>query len=128
MDYTEMFFQFQYSLLLSLHRLQETHYALLCRGVKKSQRNERGADRQRETPTPQQDCEIKAFSRLAATLKSRFARLPIILLGDLIYACQPVFDLCRKYRWHFIFTFKEGALPALSAEFVTLSDYAPTIA
>lgn len=72
-----------------------------------------------------QDCELKAFSRLAAKLKSRFPRLPIVLLGDSLYACQPVFDLCRKYRWHFIFTFKEGALPALFAEFVALRDYSP---
>ena len=72
-----------------------------------------------------QDCELKAFPRLAEKLKSRFPRLPIILLGDSLYACKPVFDLCNKYRWHFIFTFKKGALPALFADFVALRDYTP---
>jgi len=72
-----------------------------------------------------QDCELKAFPRLAEKLKAHFPRLPIILLGDPLYACQPVFDLCKKYRWHYIFTFKPGRLPALFAEFEALRDYTP---
>jgi hypothetical protein len=72
-----------------------------------------------------QDCELNAFPRLAKKLKANFPRLPIILLGDPLYACQRVFDLCKQYRWHFIFTFKPGRLPALFTEFQALRDYTP---
>jgi len=68
------------------------------------------------------DCELKAFPRLAKKLKANFPRLPIILLGDAIYACNPVFDICNKNRCRYIFTFKQGRLPALFAEFEALRD------
>jgi len=72
-----------------------------------------------------QDCELKAFARLAKTLKSHFPQLPILLLADALYACKPVFDICRRNKWHFIFTLKEGSLPALFGEFETLRDLSP---
>jgi hypothetical protein len=71
-----------------------------------------------------QDCELKAFYRLADKLRAHFPQLPIILLGDSLYACKPVFDLCQKNHWGFIFTFKRGSMPALFAEFETLRDLA----
>jgi len=71
-----------------------------------------------------QDCELKAFARLAEKLRANFPRLPIILLGDTLYACEPVFDICKRNRWHFIFTFKRGGLPAFFAEFEVLRDLA----
>lgn len=72
-----------------------------------------------------QDCELNAFPRLAKKLKANFPRLPIILLGDPLYACQRVFDTCKKNSWHFIITFRQGSLPALFAEFEALRDYTP---
>lgn len=72
-----------------------------------------------------QDCELKAFTRLAEKLKSSFPQLPMILLGDALYANGPVFDRCRKNGWHFIFTFKEGSLPKLFREFTVLKDLCP---
>ena len=36
-----------------------------------------------------QDCETKAFKRLAGKLKEAFPRLPIILLADSLYASEP---------------------------------------
>ena len=60
-----------------------------------------------------QDCEQKAFGRLAATLKELYPRLPICLLGDSLYGCAPVMDICRKMGWSFILVFKEGRTPAL---------------
>jgi len=71
-----------------------------------------------------QDCELKAFARLAKTLKRHFSQLPIILLGDALYANGPVFEICRKNDWHFIFTFKSGSMPAVFAEYETLRDLA----
>jgi hypothetical protein len=72
-----------------------------------------------------QDCELKAFVRLAEKIKGRFPQMPLILLGDALYANGPVFDRCRENGWHFIFTFKSGSLPALFAEYQTLRDLSP---
>jgi hypothetical protein len=60
-----------------------------------------------------QDCERKAFDRLAVKLKDAFPRLPLCIVGDALYADQGIMATCRKNRWHFILTFKEGKLPAL---------------
>lgn len=72
-----------------------------------------------------QDCERRAFPRLAARLKAAFPQLPLVLLGDGLYACGPVLDLCRENRWHYIFTLKENGLPSLWDEFVTLQRLTP---
>ncbi|WP_313134833.1 hypothetical protein [Anaerocolumna sp.] len=48
-----------------------------------------------------QDCERKSFKRLSETLKKIFLRLPICLMGDSLYACEPVFELCKKNKWDF---------------------------
>jgi hypothetical protein len=72
-----------------------------------------------------QDCEQKAFPRLAAKLKANFPQLPIVLVADALYACAPVFAICRNHRWDFIFTFKKGSLPALFQEYETLRDLSP---
>lgn len=45
-----------------------------------------------------QDCERKAFHRLAGRLKKQFPKLPITLLLDGLYANGPVFETCRKKR------------------------------
>jgi len=39
-----------------------------------------------------QDCEIKAFRRLAVKLKAAFPRFPICILVDSLYPSQPFFD------------------------------------
>ena len=43
-----------------------------------------------------QDCELKAFQRLAERLKKNYKRLPICILGDSLYAVDPVFKLCEE--------------------------------
>jgi hypothetical protein len=60
-----------------------------------------------------QDCERKAFKRLAARLKRHFPRLPICLTADGLYPNAPFFDICRDYDWRFIVTFKDGNLPTV---------------
>jgi hypothetical protein len=67
-----------------------------------------------------QDCERNAFYRLAEKLKHRFPRLPICLSLDSLYACGPVFDLCRQNNWRYIIRFKDGSLPSVAEEFHTL--------
>ncbi|MCG4627823.1 transposase, partial [Anaerostipes hadrus] len=48
-----------------------------------------------------QDCELKAFDRLAKKIKKIFKRLPICILGDSLYACETVFNLCRAHKWKY---------------------------
>jgi hypothetical protein len=67
-----------------------------------------------------QDCELKAFKRLAARLKKNYKRLPICILGDSLYAVDPVFNLCKEYNWQYIFTFKEGRTKSIWLEFEEL--------
>ena len=64
-----------------------------------------------------QDCELRAFKRLAKRLKENYKRLPICLLGDSLYAVDPIFELCKKYNWKYIFTFKEGRTKSIWLEF-----------
>ena len=72
------------------------------------------------TKTTKQDCELKAFYRLAEKLKKQFPRLPICLGMDSLYAAAPVFDLCRKYGWHYIIRFKDGSIKTIAKEFHAL--------
>jgi hypothetical protein len=60
-----------------------------------------------------QDCEIKAFYRLAAKLKKDFPRLNICITADGLYACKQVFEDCQNNNWRFIIRFKEGSIPSL---------------
>ena len=63
-----------------------------------------------------QDCELKAFVRLAAKLKSFFPRLAICITGDGLYPNATVFKICGEYGWDFIFTFRDGNLPSVWEE------------
>ncbi len=67
-----------------------------------------------------QDCEIKAFKRLAEKLKKEYPKLKILLSGDALYACKPVLDICKENGWKYIIRFKEGAIPSLYNEFETV--------
>lgn len=64
-----------------------------------------------------QDCEINAAKRLAEKLKKSFPRLPICLLGDSLYSCEPLYEICKENNWKFIFRFKEGRAKTLWDEF-----------
>jgi hypothetical protein len=69
-----------------------------------------------------QDCELKAFYRLAPKIKSTYKRLPICILGDSLYACEPVFKLCDEYGWKYLFRFKEGRIKTVAAEFNAIKE------
>jgi hypothetical protein len=63
-----------------------------------------------------QDCEQKAFVRLAAKIKMHFPRLPICILGDGLYPNNTVFDICEKNNWLFVITLKDGNLKTFQTE------------
>ena len=67
-----------------------------------------------------QDCEIKAFKRLAEKIKKEYPRLRIIISGDALYASKPVIDICKEKGWKYIIRFKEGSIPTLYREFETI--------
>jgi hypothetical protein len=69
-----------------------------------------------------QDCEIKAFYRLAEKIKQTYKRLPICILGDSLYACEPVFGCCDQYDWKYIFRFKEGRIKSIAEEFNAIKE------
>ena len=60
-----------------------------------------------------QDCELKAFKRLADKLKKAFPRLPICLVMDGLYPNQTVFECCERNHWGYIITLKDGNLSNL---------------
>jgi hypothetical protein len=77
-----------------------------------------------ENPGPdaaKQDCELKAFYRLAARLKDRFTRLPIALAMDGLYAGGQTFKIAADFGWKFMITLKDDDLPTVNAEFEALA-------
>jgi hypothetical protein len=60
-----------------------------------------------------QDCERRAFERLAPRLKKAFPRLPICILGDALYACRPIVKTCRANNWSYLLTCKAGRTPKI---------------
>lgn len=63
-----------------------------------------------------QDCELKAFKRLADKLKEHFPKLPICLHADGLYSNKTFFDICHKKNWRFIVTLKDASLKLLWEE------------
>jgi hypothetical protein len=64
-----------------------------------------------------QDCEQRAFYRLAKRLKEAFPHLPIVVLLDGMFAIGPVMQLCRAYHWHYLIVLQDGSLPQVWEEY-----------
>ena len=60
-----------------------------------------------------QDCERKAFTRMAEKLKTLYPRLPILILADGLYPYEGFFAICKANNWAFCVTFKDGNLPSV---------------
>jgi hypothetical protein len=72
-----------------------------------------------------QDCELKAFTRMAGRLKKNYPQLSLCLCFDGLYANGTVMDICRQNHWKYFITFKEGSLPALWQEYQSLLALSP---
>jgi len=72
---------------------------------------------QGDTDVEKQDCEQKAFRRLAKRLKAEFGRLPIMLLLDGLYPNGPMMELCRKNRWDFMMVLQDKSLKSVWEEY-----------
>lgn len=63
-----------------------------------------------------QDCEQKAFHRLAKRLKEEFSHLPIMVLLDGLYPNGPILALLRDMNWDFMIVLQDGSLPSVWQE------------
>ena len=72
--------------------------------------------------TIKQDCESKAFVRLAAKIKKRFPRLPIIITADGLYVSHAVIDICKENGWDYIIRYKEGCASSIAKEYRALPE------
>lgn len=60
-----------------------------------------------------QDCEIRAFYRMAERIKKEHPKMPIMISGDALYACEPVINKCKENKWEYIIRFKKDRQKAL---------------
>lgn len=63
-----------------------------------------------------QDCEHKAFERLAQKLKKHFPRLPLCLLADGLYPNKTFMEICRSNEWEFVVVLKDESLKKLQED------------
>ena len=63
-----------------------------------------------------QDCEIRAFYRMAERIKAEYPKLPILISGDALYCVEPVVKICKKNKWEYIIRLKEERLKLLGEE------------
>ena len=68
-----------------------------------------------------QDCELKAFIRLAKKIKKFYPRLPVCITADGLYPNNTVFDICENNNWGYIITLKDGNLKTVWEEIEFLS-------
>ena len=95
-------------------------FSLLTEFIENLEKDPAKSEQQRK-----QDCETKAFYRLAPRLHARFPRLPLLLAMDGLYATGPVFRLCQHYGWKFMITLTDDQLVSVNEEFESLAAVAP---
>ena len=64
-----------------------------------------------------QDCEVKAFKRMANRIKKTYPKLKFIVTGDALYATTPMINICKDNKWHYIFNLKKDRLKNVYEEF-----------
>ena len=64
-----------------------------------------------------QDCELKAFKRLAPRLKKEFRCLPIMILLDGLYPNGTIIEICRDNNWDFMMVLQDKCLPSVWEEY-----------
>ncbi|MCP4142974.1 MAG: hypothetical protein GY755_22245 [Chloroflexi bacterium] len=70
-----------------------------------------------DTASQKQDCELKAFKRLAQRIKAEFKKLPFMLLLDGLYPNGPMMTICRNNRWDYMMVLKDDKLTSLWEEY-----------
>lgn len=68
-----------------------------------------------------QDCESKAFIRLAEKLKKEYPRLPICICADGLYPNATFFGICKTNKWGYIVVLKDDHHAKLWGKIVSLN-------
>lgn len=69
-----------------------------------------------------QDCERKAFERIAAKIKKHFPRLPICIVADGLYVSEKVLKICKANNWDYIIRYKEGCASSIEKEYQAIPE------
>lgn len=64
-----------------------------------------------------QDCETKAFKRLASRLKKNFPKLKFIITADGLYTSSPIIKICTDNNWDYIFRLKSEFPKTITQDF-----------
>ncbi len=74
----------------------------------------------RDPQASKQDCELKAFYRLAERLKQRFPNVDFCLLLDGLFAGGPTLEICKQKKWMYFITLTDADLSTVNEEFTAL--------
>lgn len=74
------------------------------------------------TEFDKQDCEQKAFERLAVKIKKAFPRLPVCILADGLYPNKTFMKICRDNGWAYIVVLKDKSLKTLQEEIADIEN------
>ena len=69
------------------------------------------------TEKQKQDCEINAFKRMVKRIKKNYPKYCFIITGDALYATNPIINICKKYKWNYIFNLKPDRLKEINDSF-----------
>ena len=69
------------------------------------------------TEKQKQDCELKAFKRLVKRIKKNYPKYKFIITGDALYATNPIINICKKYKWFYLFNLKPDRLKDINSSF-----------
>lgn len=65
-----------------------------------------------------QDCEMKAFQRIAIKIKKYFPRLPVCILADGLYPNDTFIKTCTDNDWQYIAMLKDDSLKTLQTTII----------
>jgi len=74
-----------------------------------------------------QDCEQKAFVRLAAKLKKQYPRLPMCILADGLYSNNTVFDICQVNDWKYLIVLQDKSLKSIQQDLILSKRRIPAV-
>ncbi len=74
-----------------------------------------------------QDCETKAFRRLAPRMNRLLKGFQILLVGDGLYANEPVMEICERFGWSYMATLKDASLPTLQEQVARAKQKRPVV-
>ena len=75
-----------------------------------------------DTEFDKQDCEQRAFERLAATIKKQYPRLPVCILADGLYPNKTFMKICQDNNWAYIVVLKDKSLKTLQEDIVDVEN------